>query len=133
MTRATTTPVDPVRALKGATSYWACVVANSSGHMSHHGAHGTDMTTVTLGRSAHLVSLHQGRPGIADGTGCEAASGMRLERQGGSRVMEGAVPLRPHLRTSTTRSVKGSPLIPAGPRLSVTRDMSGFLRNSYCS
>ena len=25
----------PVRALQGATSYWACVMANSSGHMSH--------------------------------------------------------------------------------------------------
>ena len=56
---------------------------------------------------ARLVSLHQGRPGIADGTGCEAAAAVALNRQGGSRVMEGAVPLRPHLRTSTTRSVKG--------------------------
>src|SRR3954452_15533222 len=41
MTRAATTLADPVRALQGATSDWACVMANSSGHKSHHGAHGT--------------------------------------------------------------------------------------------
>src|SRR4051794_37608366 len=69
MTRATTTPADPVRALEGATSYWASVVAGPPRHMSRNGAQGTNTMMVTLGRSARLVSLHQGRPDIADGTG----------------------------------------------------------------
>src|SRR3954469_5787372 len=69
MTRAATTPADPVRALEGATSYWASVVAGPPRHMSRSGAQGTNTMMVTLGRSARLVSLHQGRSDIADGTG----------------------------------------------------------------
>src|SRR3954447_22055240 len=48
----------PVRALKGATSYWAGIVANASGHMSHHGAHGTEWTLVAPDELARLASLH---------------------------------------------------------------------------
>src|SRR3954452_14211982 len=48
----------PVRALQGATSYWACVMANSSGHMSHHGAQGTEWTLVAPNELARLASLH---------------------------------------------------------------------------
>src|SRR4051794_19064014 len=55
MTRAATTLADPVRALEGATSYWACVVAGPPRHMSLGGAQGTDLVTVTLGRSARQV------------------------------------------------------------------------------
>src|SRR3954452_21155650 len=47
----------PVRALNGATSYWACVMANSSGHMSHHGAQGTVWTLVAPNELARLASL----------------------------------------------------------------------------
>src|SRR5829696_5205510 len=47
----------PVRALEGATSYWACVMANSSGHMSHHGAQGTEWTLVAPNELARLASL----------------------------------------------------------------------------
>src|SRR4051795_9669735 len=47
----------PVRALEGATSYWAGIVANSSGHMSHHGAHGTEWTLVAPDELARLASL----------------------------------------------------------------------------
>jgi hypothetical protein len=57
MTRAATTLADPVRALQGATSYWACVMANSSGHMSHHGAQGTVWTLVAPNELARLASL----------------------------------------------------------------------------
>src|SRR4051812_50187505 len=48
----------PVRALEGATSYWAGIVANASGHMSHHGAHGTEWTLVAPDELARLASLH---------------------------------------------------------------------------
>src|SRR3954462_10376399 len=48
----------PVRALEGATSYWAGIVANASGHMSHHGAHGTEWTLVAPNELARLASLH---------------------------------------------------------------------------
>src|SRR3954470_10667659 len=47
----------PVRALNGATSYWACVMANPSGHMSHHGAQGTVWTLVAPNELARLASL----------------------------------------------------------------------------
>src|SRR3954452_19345767 len=47
----------PVRALNGATSYWACVMANSSGHMSHHGAQGTGWVLVAPNELARLASL----------------------------------------------------------------------------
>src|SRR3954454_12293277 len=47
----------PVLALKGATSYWAFVVANSPGHMSQHGAQGTRWSVVAPGEPARLVSL----------------------------------------------------------------------------
>src|SRR5215211_3531957 len=40
------------------TSYWACVMANSSGHMSHHGAQGTEWTLVAPNELARLASLH---------------------------------------------------------------------------
>src|SRR3954454_10921463 len=43
--------------LQGATSYWACVMANSSGHMSHHGAQGTVWTLVAPNELARLASL----------------------------------------------------------------------------
>src|SRR5215203_1813221 len=46
----------PVPALEGATSYWASVVANSPGHMSHHGARGTGWTA---GRSRRAGSPDQ--------------------------------------------------------------------------
>src|SRR5689334_12794628 len=57
MIRAATTLADPVRALQGATSYWACVVANSPGHKSHLGAHGTEWTLVAPNELARLASL----------------------------------------------------------------------------
>src|SRR3954469_23477468 len=90
MTRAATTPADPVRALEGATSYWASVVAGPPRHMSRNGAQGTNTMMITLGRSARLVSLHQGRPDIADGTGYDGgeqhwprtASGIQGHRRG---------------------------------------------------
>src|SRR3954453_13107116 len=47
----------PVRALEGATSYWAGIVANSTGHMSHHGAHDTEWTLVAPDELASLASL----------------------------------------------------------------------------
>src|SRR5919199_2658263 len=47
----------PVRALQGATSYWACIVANSSGHMSHDDAHGTGGRLVAPNELARLASL----------------------------------------------------------------------------
>jgi hypothetical protein len=47
----------PVRALQGVTSDWACVMANSSGHMSHDGAHGTGGELVTPKELARLASL----------------------------------------------------------------------------
>src|SRR3954471_17171032 len=59
MIRAATTLADPVRALQDATSYWACVVANSPGHMSHHGAHGTEWTLVAPNELARLASLQR--------------------------------------------------------------------------
>src|SRR3954454_13387814 len=59
MTRAATTLAGPVRALQGATSYWACVVANSPGHMSNHGAHGTEWTLVAPHELARLASLQR--------------------------------------------------------------------------
>src|SRR5215203_1971256 len=46
----------PVPALEGATSYRASVVANSPGHMSHHGARGTGWTA---GRSRRAGSPDQ--------------------------------------------------------------------------
>src|SRR3954453_22199287 len=49
----------PVRALEGATSYWAGIVANSSGHMSHHGAQGTEWTLVAPNELARLASLQR--------------------------------------------------------------------------
>src|SRR5215210_5773162 len=76
MTRAATTLADPVRALQGATSYWAFVVVGPPRHMSHSSAHGTDVVLVTLGRSARPGSLHQGRPGSPDGTGCGACGSL---------------------------------------------------------
>src|SRR4051812_14142327 len=57
MTRAATTLADPVRAVQGATSDWACVMANSSGHMSHDGAHGTGGRLVAPNELARLASL----------------------------------------------------------------------------
>src|SRR3954466_4588363 len=57
MTRAATTLADPCTG-EGATSYWACIVANSSGHMSHHGAQGTEWTLVAPNELARLASLH---------------------------------------------------------------------------
>src|SRR3954466_233341 len=48
----------PVRAPEGATSYWAGIVANASGHMSHHGAHGTEWTLIAPDELARLASLH---------------------------------------------------------------------------
>src|SRR3954453_23885557 len=47
----------PVRALQGATSDWACIVANSSGHKSHHGAQGTGWVLVAPDELARLASL----------------------------------------------------------------------------
>ena len=44
-------------ALEGATSYWASTVANSSGHMSHHGARGTRWTVFAPDELARLASL----------------------------------------------------------------------------
>src|SRR5215216_5105367 len=51
----------PVRALQGATSYWACVMANSSAHMPHHGPQGTVRTLVAPIELSRLASLQ--RPG----------------------------------------------------------------------
>src|SRR3954452_14743130 len=59
MTRAPRRWPIPVPALQGATSYWACVVANSPGHMSHHGAHGTEWTLVAPNELARLASLQR--------------------------------------------------------------------------
>src|ERR687886_326731 len=47
----------PVRALQGATSYWACIVANPLGHMSHDGARGTGGRLVAPNELTRLVTL----------------------------------------------------------------------------
>src|ERR671920_1284901 len=54
----------PVLALKGATSYWASVVANSPGHMSNFGAQGTRGSVAAPRELAGLASLQPGRPDL---------------------------------------------------------------------
>src|SRR3954451_2160729 len=69
----------PVLALKGATSYWASVVANPPGHRSKLGAQGTRGCVAAPGEPARLASLKLGRPDVLEGTGgyrgCLAAPG----------------------------------------------------------
>src|SRR3954452_10882071 len=78
----------PVRALEGATSYWACVVANSPGHMSHHGAHGTEWTLVAPNELARLASL-------------QLVATRHLRRVQGGRLPTGRAKLRPDPREPT--------------------------------
>src|SRR5271170_5146004 len=50
---------EPVLALKGATSYWAFVVASLPGHRSNAGAQGTSARMVAPDRSVRTASLHR--------------------------------------------------------------------------
>src|SRR3954465_9102563 len=68
----------PVRALEGATSYWAGIVANSSGHKSHHGAHGTEWTLVAPNELARLASLQLVATRHLEGTGVDAPDGLSV-------------------------------------------------------
>src|SRR3954464_5156365 len=70
----------PVRALNGATSYWACVMANSSGHMSHHGAQGTVWTLVAPNELARLASLQLVATRHLEGTGWTPPDGICVPR-----------------------------------------------------
>src|SRR3954449_6413023 len=62
-------PADPCTGARGATSYWASVVANSPGHMSNFGAQGTRGSVAAPGELARLASLQPGRPDVLEGTG----------------------------------------------------------------
>jgi hypothetical protein len=50
---------ESVPALEGATSYWACVLANLPGHRSSAGAPGTSARMVAPGRPTRTASLHR--------------------------------------------------------------------------
>src|SRR6478672_10313182 len=72
----------PVLALKGATSYWASVVANPPGHMSHHGARGTGGRW-SLPTGWPVWSAYDlGRPDVLQGTGWTAPTRQRCAKLG---------------------------------------------------
>src|SRR3954449_4673031 len=70
----------------GATSYWACVAANSSGHMSHHGAHGTGGRWVLPTSWPVWPAYSSSRPDTSGGYRRDFLLGMRRGQLVGAHV-----------------------------------------------